>query len=140
MALDTAKVTAVDLTLTVEGKVYHDVLLTKEFSRLEPTIFDFKWYAPRIGMVLEREFDNGKLDAESRFVGITPNQSGTLVGALDHGSPGQEGTQLAAVLPQGLGNDAIGAVTMVKTMAHAGMPVTFPVVGHAPLPELAALF
>ena len=140
VALDTAKVTAVDLTPTVEGKVYHHVLLTKEFSRLEPTILDFKWYAPRIGMVLEREFDNGKLDAESRFVGITPNQSGTQVGALDHGAPDQERTELAVVLPQGLGNDAAGAMTMAKTMAHAAMPVASPADGHAPLPDLAPLF
>jgi hypothetical protein len=133
-------VTAVDLTLTVQGKVYHHVVLTKEFSSLEPTILDFKWYAPGIGMVLEREFDHGRLDAESRFVGITPNHSGTKVGALDHGSPGQGGAQLAAVLPQELGNDAAGAVTMAKAVADAGMPVAFPVDGHAPLPDLATLF
>jgi hypothetical protein len=140
VALDTAQVTAVDLTLRVQGKVYHHVVLTKEFSSLEPTILDFKWYAPGIGMVLEREFNNGKLDAESRFVGITPNHSGTKLGALDHGSPGQGRIQLAAALPQGLGNDAAGAATMAKTVAHTGMPIAFPVDGHAPLPDLANLF
>lgn len=91
VALDTAQVTAVDLTLTVQGKVYHHVVLTKEFSSLEPSILDFKWYAPGIGMVLEREFDHGKLDAESRFVRITRNHTGNRVGALDQGSSGQGG-------------------------------------------------
>lgn len=88
VALDSAKVTALDRTLTAHGKVYHHVVLTKEFSSLEPTILDFKWYAPGIGMVLEREFDHGKLDAESWFVGVGPNQSDTKVGTLDHGSTG----------------------------------------------------
>lgn len=110
VALDTAQVIALDLTLTAHGKVYHHVVLTREFSSLEPTIRDFKWYAPGIGMVLEREFDNGHLDAESWFVGITPNHSDTRVGALDHGPPGRGAIQLAAVQPQPIGHDATAAV------------------------------
>ena len=75
-AVDTAKVTAVGLTRNVGGKVYHEVILTKELSTLEPGVVDFKWYAPGVGLVLEREFTNGKLDAFSRFGGITPNGGG----------------------------------------------------------------
>src|SRR3954453_22159629 len=96
VALDSAKITAVDLTLNVQGMAYHHVVLTREFSQLEPTVVDYKWYAPGVGMVLEREFDGGKLDADSRFVGITPN-GGAKVGALDEGAPGREGVQLVAV-------------------------------------------
>ena len=73
LALDSAKVTATGLTLNVRGKVYRHVVLTREFTPLEPTVSDFKWYAPGVGMVLEREFDRGELDAESRFIGVTRN-------------------------------------------------------------------
>src|SRR4051794_6895227 len=48
VALDSAKITAVDLTLNVQGKVYHHVVLTREFSQLEPTVLDYKWYAPGV--------------------------------------------------------------------------------------------
>src|SRR3954469_20637434 len=99
VALDSAKITAVDRTLNVQGKVYHHVVLTREVSRLEPTVLDYKWYAPGVGMVLEREFDGGKLDADSRFVGITPNGGGAKVGALDQGAPGRDGVRLVALLP-----------------------------------------
>jgi len=135
VALDTAQVTAVDLTLTVEGKVYHHVVLTKEFSALEPTVRDFKWYAPGIGMVLEREFDGGQLDAESRFVGITPNGSGAKVGALEHGAPGE--VLLTLLLPEGAPG---AALTMTKTLAYVGMPFGLPADGHVPALDLATLF
>ena len=83
VALDSAKITAVDRTLNVQGKVYHHVVLTREFSQLEPTVSDYKWYAPGVGMVLEREFDGGKLDAYSYFTGTSSNGGGTGASALD---------------------------------------------------------
>jgi hypothetical protein len=140
VALDSAKITAVDLTLNVQGKVYHHVVLTREFSQLEPTVSDYKWYAPGVGMVLEREFDGGKLDADSRFVGITPNGGGAKVGALDQGTPGREGVQLAAFLPSGLEDHAPGVLAAGEALAHTGVPAAFPVDGHAPPLDLAGLF
>src|SRR5689334_535360 len=89
VALDGAKITAVDLTLNVRGKVYHHDVLTREFTPLEPTVSDFKWYAPGAGMVLEREYTNGQLDAYSYLAGIVPNGSGPQVGMLDRSAPGE---------------------------------------------------
>jgi hypothetical protein len=139
VALDTAKVTATDLTLNVRGTVYHHVLLTREFTQLEPTVLDFKWYAPGVGNVLEREFTNGKLDAELHFTGITPND-GSKLAALYHGAPGHGMVQVAAVLPREIGHGAPGSVTIAQPVAHTGVPAAFPVDGHAPLPDLTTLF
>jgi hypothetical protein len=133
VALDTARITAVDLTLNVQGKVYRHVVLTREFSRLEPTVVDYKWYAPGVGMLLEREFDGGKLDAESRFVGVTRNGGAPKVGALDHGAPG--GAQLAMPLLQ----DST-ALTAMRTVAYVGMPSGLPVDSHVPALDVATLF
>ena len=108
VALDLAKITAVDLTLNVQGKVYHHVVLTREFSQLEPTVLDYKWYAPGVGMVLEREFDGGKLDAYSYFTGTSSNGGGTGASALDHA----DGIRLAALAPWQPGGHSAGALTV----------------------------
>jgi hypothetical protein len=138
VALDTAKITAVDLTLNVQGKVYHHVVLTQEFTPLEPTVSDFKWYAPGIGMVQEREFTSGKLDAFSYFMGVTPNGGGPTVGALDHGALRDEAVQLTAIPPKAPGHDAAGGVMGAPTLAYLGMPPVFPV--DTPSVDLASLF
>jgi hypothetical protein len=139
VALDSAKVTATDLTLNVQGKVYRHVVLTQEFTPLEPTVSDYKWYAPGVGMVLEREYTNGKLDAFSYFVGVTPN-GGTSVGTLDHGVPSDGAVQLASVPPWAPGHDAGGEVAGAETSAYLGIPPVFPVGGHAPMVDLPSLF
>jgi hypothetical protein len=136
VALDSAKITAVDLTLNVQGKVYHHVVLTREFSQLEPTVSDYKWYAPGVGMVLEREFDGGKLDAYSYFTGTSSNGGGTGASALDHG----DGIRLAALAPWQPAGHSAGALSVGEAIAYTGLPAAFPVDGHAPPLDLASLF
>jgi hypothetical protein len=140
VALDSAKVTRVDLTLTVRGKVYHHVVLTREFTPLEPNVSDFKWYAPGVGMVLEREYTNGKLDAFSYFTGITPNGGAPKVGVLDHDAAGRDGVRLAALVPWEPASPLPGVLTAGEAFAHTGVPAVFPVDGHGPVLDLADLF
>jgi hypothetical protein len=44
--------------LTVRGVAYNDVLKTKEYSPLEPDVFEFKYYAPGVGLILEESYED----------------------------------------------------------------------------------
>jgi len=52
VAVDKAKVTSLDQTVTVQGVTYEDVLLTKETSQLDPGVVEHKYYAPGVGFIL----------------------------------------------------------------------------------------
>ena len=132
VALDSARVTTVATTLTDHGRTYHNVLVTKETSALEPGIVEFKWYAPGIGFVLSREYDQGRLVSTSHF------ESVKLSGSADAGGHGA--SRLTLVLPPDLGDGAPGTLTVAETAAHTGMPATFPVGGHSAPLDLASLF
>ena len=133
-AVDTAKVTAVGLTLDVEGKTYHEVILTKELSALEPGVVDFKWYAPGIRLVLEREYPRqaGRVQplrvghAERRRQGWRPRPRRARPGAAGPGAA-QDG-----------GNAA--ALTTAHTVAYVGMPFGLPADSHIPALDLTVLF
>ncbi|HBY79065.1 MAG TPA: hypothetical protein DEG47_19180, partial [Cyanobacteria bacterium UBA11148] len=56
-ALDQAEVISNDQTLSTEIGTFSNVLQTLEFSELAPGVFDFKYYAPGIGLVLVEELD-----------------------------------------------------------------------------------
>jgi hypothetical protein len=52
VAEDQAKVLSLDESLCLEsGQCYDDVLLTKETSRLDPGVLEYKYYAPNVGFV-----------------------------------------------------------------------------------------
>ena len=56
-AEDRAEIVESGVSLTVDGDKFEDVVKIKEFSELEPEEFDFKYYAPDIGLVLEEEIN-----------------------------------------------------------------------------------
>ncbi len=83
VAVDEALVTAAGLRLSVGDVTYNSVLQIREESALEPGIFGFKYYAPRIGVVRVEEFDaNGQLEFVSELIG-TRNLARTDQRGLD---------------------------------------------------------
>jgi Ca2+-binding RTX toxin-like protein len=56
-ALDQATVISRNRTLSTELGTFGNVLQTLEFSELSPGAFDYKYYAPGIGFVLDEELD-----------------------------------------------------------------------------------
>ena len=60
-AEDLAEVVESDLSLTVDGDDFENVVKIKEFSILEPDEFDFKYYAPNVGLVFEEEIQADEL-------------------------------------------------------------------------------
>jgi hypothetical protein len=52
VAEDQAKVVSTDESLTVGGTSYNNVLLTREVSRLDPGVIEYKYYAPGVGFIL----------------------------------------------------------------------------------------
>jgi hypothetical protein len=49
IALDRAKILKENLTLTVNGKTYHKVIKTHDVNPLDPSLVEYKWFAPGIG-------------------------------------------------------------------------------------------
>jgi hypothetical protein len=132
VALDSAAVTTAGTTLSDHGRTYHNVLVTKETSALDPGVVEFKWYAPGVGLVLSREYDQGRLVSTSHFEGVQPN------GSADAGGHGA--ARLTLVLPSDLWAAAPGTLTVANATAHTGMPAAFPVDGHLLPLDLASLF
>jgi hypothetical protein len=52
-AEDVARVRQLGATVTVRAGTFNDVLVTEEWTRLDPTILEHKSYAPGVGVVLE---------------------------------------------------------------------------------------
>jgi hypothetical protein len=52
-AEDMAQITALGTTRKVPAGAYKDVVVTKEWSPLEPTVIESKFYAPGVGMIRE---------------------------------------------------------------------------------------
>ena len=59
-AEDMAEVVEIVSELTVRGETYMNVLKTRDFTPIEPGPFEFKYYAPGIGLVLEENPANGE--------------------------------------------------------------------------------
>jgi hypothetical protein len=68
VAEDQARVLSRDESLTVQGVTYNNVLLTKETSRLDPGVVEYKYYAPRIGFILGVMIKGG--DERTELVGM----------------------------------------------------------------------
>jgi hypothetical protein len=58
-AEDVAKVYATDQSITVPTDTYDLVLVTEDWSLLDPDVHERKWYAPRIGVVFEETVAGG---------------------------------------------------------------------------------
>jgi hypothetical protein len=72
-AEDMGTVLAVDASGTVPYGKFSGAVLTKDFSPLEPKLVEHKWYAPGVGLVLEKTLKGGF----GRVELITYTQSGT---------------------------------------------------------------
>jgi hypothetical protein len=58
-AEDAARVREVGTTVDLEGTQYDDVLVTEDFTRLEPGALEHKSYAPELGLIRERPANGG---------------------------------------------------------------------------------
>jgi hypothetical protein len=59
-ALDQATVLRLDGSRTVPYGSFDDLLVTKDFSELEPAVVERKFYAPGVGVVLEKLVRGGR--------------------------------------------------------------------------------
>jgi hypothetical protein len=124
VALDAAKVVAVDQKLVDGGRTYRHVLVTRETSRLEPTIVEMKYYAPGLGFVRSDEYDHGVLVAQSHLKGV------------EHGGAGVAAASGRRTLTMAWPTAAEVPATLTDTVAHTAIPAAFPVA----VPDLAHLF
>ncbi len=62
-----AEIVESDVSLTVDGDNFEDVIKIKEFSVLEPDEFDFKYYASGVGLVFEEEIEEDQLASTSEL-------------------------------------------------------------------------
>lgn len=70
VAEDQAKVLSVDESLCLEsGQCYDNVLLTKETSRLDPGVLEYKYYAPDVGFILGTIVKGGEEHTELVSIG-----------------------------------------------------------------------
>jgi hypothetical protein len=58
-AEDVARVRELGATADHDGQVYRDVLVTEDFTRLEPGQLEHKSYAPDVGLIEERHVGEG---------------------------------------------------------------------------------
>jgi hypothetical protein len=54
-AEDMGTVLSLDETVTVKGHTYSHVLKTRDFTLLDPEVNEYKYYAPGVGVVMEKE-------------------------------------------------------------------------------------
>jgi len=59
-AEDVARVRELEATLEHDGQVYRDVLVTEDFTALEPGHLEHKSYAPDVGLIQERDARRGE--------------------------------------------------------------------------------
>jgi hypothetical protein len=62
VAEDKARVVDLDATVTVPYRRFHHCLRSEEFTRLEPTVLENKFYCPGIGIVKERDVRGGSVN------------------------------------------------------------------------------
>lgn len=55
VAEDEAEIEALDVTVTLTDGTTYTCLRTRDFSPLEPTVTEYKYYAPGIGLVVEED-------------------------------------------------------------------------------------
>lgn len=57
-AEDQAEVISIDETVTIELGTYEDCLVTKDINPFEMGVYELKYYAPGIGLILEEKYEN----------------------------------------------------------------------------------
>ncbi len=80
IAEDQAEVVSLDEEIDIDLGSYENVLQIREFSDLEPGEFEFKYYAPGIGEILETEMPEPGEESEepTELVGISTLAEATL--------------------------------------------------------------
>lgn len=63
-AEDMAEVVDILGSVVVRGKKYRRVLRTQDFTPIEPDVYELKYYAPGVGVILEKGFENGEPTGE----------------------------------------------------------------------------
>ena len=58
-AEDVARVLSLGRTMRNQGTTYRDVVVTEEFTALEPAVLEHKLYAPSVGLIQERTIKGG---------------------------------------------------------------------------------
>jgi hypothetical protein len=58
-AEDMGQIIRVGETLTIGDQTYEDVLVTKDWSLLEPDVIENKYYAPGVGLIAEEKVEGG---------------------------------------------------------------------------------
>jgi len=58
-AEDVAEIHALDKTVTVPAGSYDEVLVTEDWTLLDPSLRERKWYAPGVGVVFEETISGG---------------------------------------------------------------------------------
>jgi len=73
VAEDQAKVLGRIPSMTVRGVIYEDVLWTQETSRFDPSVLEYKYYAPDVGLIRSVIVKGGNEFTE--LVSVTPGTS-----------------------------------------------------------------
>lgn len=63
-AEDAGEVVGLNETVTVRGTAYSHVRKTRDFTPLEPEVFENKYYAPGVGVILEEAYEDGEFTGE----------------------------------------------------------------------------
>jgi hypothetical protein len=45
-------------SIEIRGRTYTNVLKTKDYTPIEPDVFEFKYYAPGVGLILEEAYED----------------------------------------------------------------------------------
>jgi hypothetical protein len=77
-AEDAARVRELGTTAEHDGRTYEDVLVTEDFTALEPGHLEYKSYAPEVGLIEERDASGGE---PIRLVELTVASEGTAAPA-----------------------------------------------------------
>ena len=59
-------------SLTVRGVTYENVLVTQDFTPIEPDVLEYKYYAPEVGLVLEENYATGERVELKKVIAAEP--------------------------------------------------------------------
>lgn len=60
-AEDNAEIVAIDETVIIDLGTYENVLVTRDVNPFEPDVYELKYYAPGVGLIMEEAFEDGEL-------------------------------------------------------------------------------
>ncbi len=81
IAEDQAEVVSLNESIEIDLDDYENVLKTREFTELEPDVFEFKYFAPGVGQILAEEGiteEGGDPELSPELVGISTLAEATL--------------------------------------------------------------